>query len=155
MYVGFLISGLNMLVMMLFFNIFLGSYMVFQVRYNYSLSLPCLSRCMFYTLYVAWLFPHVEPSCRVHTHVHSTVVGKRHIHTHVVQVHIHFIVHLRSKCHHTIRTDVMIHKQSGLFSRFLGLFLGPSDCLNPVFPLMLLPRPLRLSKSRISIDASS
>ena len=50
-YVGFLISGLNMLVMMLFFNIFLGSYMVFQVKY--SLSFPGLSRCMFYTLYVA------------------------------------------------------------------------------------------------------
>ena len=28
---GFLLSGLNMLVMMLFFNLFLGSYMIFQV----------------------------------------------------------------------------------------------------------------------------
>ena len=101
--VGFLISGLNMLVMMLFFNIFLGSYMVFQVKY--SLSFPGLSRCMFYTLYVAWLFPHVEPSCRVNT----DVVGETHIHTHVVQVHtLHCppIQSLHSKCHHAVCTDV-------------------------------------------------
>ena len=43
-YTGFLISGLNMLVMMLFFNIFLGSYMVFQVH--------AVCTCCMYMLYV-------------------------------------------------------------------------------------------------------
>ncbi|CAI8021618.1 WD repeat-containing protein 61, partial [Geodia barretti] len=38
---GFLISGLNMLVMMLFFNIFLGSYMVFQLDVYGGLILFC------------------------------------------------------------------------------------------------------------------
>ncbi|CAI8042068.1 Probable Bax inhibitor 1 [Geodia barretti] len=38
---GFLISGLNMLVMMLFFNIFLGSHMVFQLDVYGGLILFC------------------------------------------------------------------------------------------------------------------
>jgi FtsH-binding integral membrane protein len=38
---GFLLSGLNMLVMMLFFNIFLGSYMVFQLDLYGGLLLFC------------------------------------------------------------------------------------------------------------------
>ncbi|CAI7991601.1 Probable Bax inhibitor 1, partial [Geodia barretti] len=38
---GFLISGLNMLVMMLFFNIFLGSHMVFQLDVYGGVILFC------------------------------------------------------------------------------------------------------------------